>query len=50
MSDHASIIVMVRQAAEKQAIKDENAAQADYEKLAKETTANVASKTKEAAV
>jgi len=35
------------EAAEKQAIKDENAAQADYEKLAKETTASVASKTKE---
>lgn len=35
------------EAAEKLAIKDENAAQADYEKLAKETTASVASKTKE---
>ncbi|CAE7789769.1 unnamed protein product [Symbiodinium sp. CCMP2592] len=35
------------EAAEKQAIKDENGAQADYEKLAKETTASVASKTKE---
>ena len=36
------------QAAEKQAVKDENAAQSDYETLAKETTASVATKKKEA--
>jgi len=35
------------QAAEKQAVKDENAAQSDYETLAKETTASVATKKKE---
>ncbi|CAJ1363142.1 unnamed protein product [Effrenium voratum] len=35
--------------AEKQAIKDENTAQSDYEELAKETAVNVASKNKEVA-